>query len=92
VDTPLAQHWANEFYSQLTTNPPTLIVNMIEPADRERIPDLDPAVRKKQKIKWKDVVLAYNYKDTLNFIERNYVRVETVNGYAIYKLKNLTMP
>jgi hypothetical protein len=86
VDTPLAQRWADEFYSQLTANPPALIVNMIEPADRERIPDLDPEVRKRYKIKWKDVVLAHNYKDTLDFISRNYTRIDTINGSDIYRL------
>ena len=86
VDTPLAQHWAGQFYSQFTSNPPILIVNMIEPADRERIPDLDLEVRKQYKIKWKEVVLAYNYKDILEFIQQNYIRVDTVNGYDVYKL------
>ena len=56
VDTPLGNHWADQFYSQLTTDPPALIVNVIEPADRERIPDLDPDVREEYKIKRKEVV------------------------------------
>jgi hypothetical protein len=86
VDTPLAHRWADEFHTQLTTNPPALIVNMIEEADRERIPDLDPEVRQRQKIKWKDVVLAHNYKDVLEFINGNYVRVDTVNGCSVYQL------
>lgn len=87
VDTPLGNHWADQFYSQLTTDPPALIVNVIEPADRERIPDLDPIVRKEYKIKRKEVVLAPNLQDTLDFIEQNYVRIESVNGYDIYRLK-----
>ncbi len=87
VDTPLGNHWADQFYSQLTTDPPMLIVNVIEPADRERIPDLDPTVRKEYKIKRKEVVLALNLQDTLDFIEQNYVRIENVNGYDIYRLK-----
>ncbi len=86
VDTPLAQHWADGFYSQFTANPPKLIINMIEAADRQRIPDLDPETRKQYKIKWKDVVLAYNYKETLDFISQNYTRVDTVNGCDIYRL------
>jgi hypothetical protein len=87
VDTPLGNHWADQFYSQLTTDPPVLIVNVIEPADRERIPDLDPIVRKEYKIKRKEVVLAPNLQDTLDFIEQNYVRVGNVNGYDVYRLK-----
>jgi hypothetical protein len=87
VDTPLGNYWANQFYSQLTADPPSLIVNVIEPADRERIPDLDPIVRKEYKIKRKEVVLAPNLQDTLDFIEQNYVRISNVNGYDIYRLK-----
>ncbi len=90
VDTPLAQHWADGFYSQLKKNPPALIINMIEPADRERIPDLDPKIRKRYKIKWKDVVLAHNYKDVLEFIRENYIRVDNINGYDIYWLNVTT--
>ncbi|WKZ36475.1 MAG: glycosyltransferase family 39 protein [Anaerolineales bacterium] len=87
VDTPLTNAWAGQFYSQLSSEPPTLIVNLIEPADRERIPDLDPNVRKEQKIKWKDVVLAANLNATLDFIDENYVRVGNVNGADIYQLR-----
>ncbi len=87
VETPLARRWADEYYEQLTANPPVLIVNMIEPADRERIPDLDPEIRKQYKIKWKDVVLAHNYKATIEFIQQNYTRVDSVNGNDIYRLK-----
>lgn len=87
VDTPLGNHWAEQFYSQLTANPPALIVNVIEPADRERIPDLDPIVRREYKIKRKEVVLAPNLQDTFNFIEQNYVRIGDVDGYDIYRLK-----
>jgi hypothetical protein len=90
VDTPLGDHWAEQFYSQLTTDPPALIVNMIEPADRERIPDLDPLVRKQYKIKYKEVVLAPNLQDTLDFITKNYVRIGEVDGYDIYRLQTST--
>jgi hypothetical protein len=85
VDTPLGEHWANQFYSQFTTDPPVLIVNMIEAADRGRIPDIDPNIRKQYKIKWKDVVLAHNYLELLDFIHKNYTRVDTINGYDIYR-------
>jgi hypothetical protein len=87
VNTPLGEHWADQFYSQFTMHPPALVVNMIEPADRERIPDIDPEVRKQYKIKWKDVVLARNYKDMLDFIYQNYTRVDVINGCDIYRLK-----
>lgn len=90
VDTPLGQHWADQFYSQFTMDPPALIINMIEPADRERIPDIDPEVRKQYKIKWKDVVLAHNYKDILDFIHQNYTRVDTINGSDVYRLNTNT--
>lgn len=86
VDTPLGEYWAEQFYSQFTTDPPVLVVNMIESADRERIPDIDPEVRKQYKIKYKDVVLAHNYKDMLDFIHQNYTRVNTVGGSDIYRL------
>jgi hypothetical protein len=60
---------------------------MVEPADMERIPVLDPAVRKTQKIKWKSVVLAPNLKDTLDFIHEHYLWVDTVDGFGVYRLK-----
>ena len=91
VDTPLGERWANQFYSQFRADPPELVINMIEPADRERIPDIDPEVRRQYKIKYKDVVLAHNYKDMLDFIHENYTRVDTVDGYDIYRL-NTTLP
>ena len=91
VKTPLAQHWADQFYTQFTTNPPTLIVNMIDATDKARIPDLDTTVRKQTKIKWQDVILAHNFGDILQFVRLNYVRITTVDGADIYRLKT-TMP
>jgi len=87
VDTPLTNAWAEQFHSQLVSDPPQLIVNYIEPADRERIPDLDEDVRREQKIKRKSVVLASNLDETLLFIEENYVKIDTVNGADIYQLR-----
>jgi hypothetical protein len=86
INTPLGRHWADQFYSQFTTNPPDLVVNMIDLGDRERIPDVDPQVRKQKKIKLKEVVLAYNYNEILDFIHQNYTHVDTINGYDIYRL------
>ncbi len=91
VDTPLTQHWADQFYVQFTTHPPELIINMIEPADRERIPDIDSEVRKQYKTKWKEVVLAHNYKEVLEFIHQDYVRVAVIEGTDIYRL-NVAVP
>jgi hypothetical protein len=87
VKTPLGNHWADQFYSQLTTDPPVLIMNVIELTDRARIPDLDPVVRKKNKIKYKEVVLAQNLSETQDFIKENYTRIGTVDGCDIYRLK-----
>jgi hypothetical protein len=89
VKTPLGYRWADQFYSQLTADPPVLIINMIETTERNRIPDLDTLVRKQNKIKYKDVVLARNLPDTFDFIKRNYIRVETIGGYDIYRLKTI---
>jgi hypothetical protein len=88
VNTPLGQRWAEEFYQQFTAEPPLLIVNLIEEADRERIPDLDPAVRKVQGIKRGQVVLAENLPETLIFIEENYTLVASVDGHGIYRLRS----
>jgi len=87
VRSDLAYHWADQFYAQLTTDPPLLIINMIEPTDWERIPDLDPAVRKQRTIRWKQVVLAPNLKDVFNFVEQYYALVGDVDGHGIYRLK-----
>jgi len=91
VDTPLTNSWAEQFYAQISSDPPKLIVNLIEPADSERIPDLDRSVRREQRIKWRDVVLASNMNETLSFIEENYIKVDTVNGADIYQLRT-TLP
>jgi hypothetical protein len=91
VRTELGNHWAEQFYSQFTDNPPVLVINMIEEADRDRIPDLDRAVRKVETIRYKDVVLAPNLKNILNFIDDYYVLVGEVNGSDIYRLKS-TLP
>ncbi|MBM3126780.1 MAG: hypothetical protein FJZ87_17210 [Chloroflexi bacterium] len=87
VDTSLGHFWAEQFFAQFTGDPPALIIDMVEPADRERIPVLDPLIRKTQKIKWKSVVLAPNLNDTLDFIKSNYELVDIVDGYDIYRLK-----
>jgi hypothetical protein len=87
VDTPLTNAWAGQFYSQFTSEPPKFIVNYIEPADLERIPDIDEVVRKEQRIRRKVVVLAGNLDETLLFIEENYIKVDTINGADIYQLK-----
>jgi uncharacterized membrane protein len=91
VKSELGNHWADQFYSQFTSDPPALVINMIEDADRDRIPDLDPAVRKVENIKYKEVVLAPNLKDVLNFIDDNYVLMGKIDGNDIYRLKT-TLP
>jgi hypothetical protein len=87
VKSPLADHWAEQFYEQFTADPPVLVINMIEEADQDRIPDLDRDVRRQQTIRYRSVVLAPNLKDMLNFIDDNYVLVGTVDGSDIYRLK-----
>jgi Dolichyl-phosphate-mannose-protein mannosyltransferase len=91
VRSELADRWAEQFYAQFTSNPPALVINMIEEADRNRIPDLNRAVRKVETIRYKDVVLAPNLKDILDFIGDNYVLVGEVDGSDIYRLKT-TLP
>jgi hypothetical protein len=88
VRTGLTNHWADQFYRQFTSDPPVLIVNMIDDSLRGLIPDLDLNVRKQEKIKYKDVVLAPNLRDILSFIDKNYVLVETVDRHNIYRLKS----
>lgn len=85
-DSPLTRRWADLTLAQVSEHPPTLIINLIEPADWERIPDLDPVVRKERPIKWKTTVLAHNYKVMLLFIEQNYIRVVDAAEYDIYRL------
>lgn len=87
VDTPLTNAWAEQFHSQLVSDPPQLIVNYIEPTDRERIPDLDEDIRREQKIKRKSIVLASNLDETLLFIEENYIKIDTVDGAGIYQFR-----
>ena len=60
---------------------------MVEPPNRERIPFITPELREKQRIKRRQIVLAPNLDTVLNFTEQNYVLVEDVDGYGIYRLK-----
>ncbi|MCI0552077.1 MAG: glycosyltransferase family 39 protein [Anaerolineae bacterium] len=87
VESGLTHQWAEEFYQQITSEPPIMIVDMVEPPDRERIPFITPELREKQRIKRRQIVLAPNLDIVLNFIEQNYVLVEEVDGYRVYSLK-----
>jgi hypothetical protein len=86
VDSPLGRAWADQFYAELTADPPILLVNMIEPDDRERLPDLDRIVRREQTIKRGQVVLAHNLPETLNWIEAHYTLAGRVDGHDVYRL------
>jgi hypothetical protein len=86
VDSPLGRAWADQFYAELTADPPILLINMIEPDDRERLPDLDRQVRRDQTIKRSQVVLAHNLPETLDWIEAHYTLAGRVDGHDIYRL------
>ena len=87
VESGLTHQWAEEFYQQITSAPPVMIVDMVEPPDRERIPFITPELREKQRIKRRQIVLAPNLDRVFNFIEQNYVLVGEVDGYRVYRLK-----
>ena len=87
VESGLAHQWAEAFYSQLTSEPPIMIVDMVEPPDRERIPFLTPELRETQRIKRRLIVLAYNLDLVFDFFEQNYTFAEEVAGYKVYRLK-----
>ena len=64
-----------------------MIVDMVEPPDRERIPFITSELREKQRIKRRQIVLAPNLDMVLNFIRQNYVLAEKVDAYKAYRLR-----
>lgn len=87
VESGPAHQWADEFYRQITSRPPVMIVDMVEPPDRERIPFITSELREKQRIKRRQIVLAPNLDMVLNFIGQNYVLAGEVDGYKAYRLR-----
>ena len=86
VDTPLGHSWADQFYEQLTANPPTLIVDVVN-IEIDPIPSLDASLRKTQrKSLFKGYIYAPNLQQVFDFIAGHYVLVEMVEGNAVYRL------
>ena len=87
VDVPFSQHMADQFYTDLTTKKPVLIVDTAL-INQDLVPALYPAIRKDQfKSGQLWPTLPQNIDAVLTFIDENYELAETIQGYPIYRRK-----
>jgi len=87
VDVPFSQQMADQFYADLTTKRPLLIVDTAL-INQDLVPALDPAIRKEQFQSGKLwPTLPGNINAVLEFIDQNYELAETIQGYSIYQRK-----
>lgn len=87
LDVPFSQQISDQFYSDLVTKKPVLIVDTAL-INQDIVPALDPAIRKEQfKSGQLWPTLPKNINSVLNFIDENYQLVETIDHYPIYRLK-----
>lgn len=87
VDVPLSKQMADQFYADLTTKKPLLIVDTAL-INQDLVPALDPAIRREQFKSGKLwPTLPENINAVLAFIDQNYELTETIQGYPIYRRK-----
>jgi hypothetical protein len=85
VDTPLGYQWGEQFYEQFISDPPVIIVDMVNP-EADPIPSINEEVRKTQKKVLKGWVLAPSLEKVFDYINENYVLAGDADGYPVYKL------
>lgn len=87
VDVPFARQMADQFYHDLTTRQPLLIVDAAL-INQDLVPALDPAIRREQFRSGKLwPTLPENIHAVLEFIDQNYELTDTIQGYPIYRRK-----
>jgi hypothetical protein len=87
VDVPFSRQMSDQFYADLTTRKPLLIVDTAL-VNQDLVPALDPAIRREQFQSGKLwPTLPENINAVLEFIDQNYELAETIQGYPIYRRK-----
>lgn len=87
IDVPFSQQMAEQFYADLTTKKPLLIVDTAL-INQDLVPSLHPATRREQFQSGKLwPTLPENIDAVLEFIDQNYELSETIEGYPIYRRK-----
>ncbi|MCS6995323.1 MAG: hypothetical protein N2117_06450 [Anaerolineales bacterium] len=87
AETPLSRRMADQFYADLTTRPPLLIVDTAL-INQDLVPSLDPSIRREQFQSGKLwPTLPENIHAVLAFIDEHYQLVETIQNYPIYRRK-----
>lgn len=86
VDTPLGYQWGEQFYEQFISDPPVVIVDMVNPK-ADPIPSINEDVRKTQKRVLRNAILAPSLDRVFDYINTNYVLVGEADGYPVYQLK-----
>ncbi len=87
MDVPFSKQMADQFYIDLTTKKPLLIVDTAL-INQDLVPSLNPAIRREQFKSGKLwPTLPENINTVLDFIDQNYELTETIQGYPIYRRK-----
>ncbi|PWH15625.1 MAG: hypothetical protein DDG60_05460 [Anaerolineae bacterium] len=87
VDVPFSRQMAAQFYTDLTTKKPLLIVDTAL-INQDLVPALDPAIRRAQFQSGKLwPTLPENIHAVLQFIDENYQLAEIIQNYPIYRRK-----
>lgn len=87
AETPLSRRMAAQFYADLTTRPPLLIVDTAL-INQDLVPSLDPSIRREQFQSGKLwPTLPENIHAVLAFIDEHYALAETIQNYPIYRRK-----
>jgi hypothetical protein len=87
VDVPFSRQMAEQFYTDLTTKQPLLIVDTAL-INQDLVPALDLVIRREQFKSGKLwPTLPENINAVLEFIDQNYELTETIQGYPIYRRK-----
>lgn len=87
VDVPFSRQMSDQFYADLTTKKPLLIVDTAL-VNQDLVPALDPAIRREQFKSGKLwPTLPENINAVLEFIDQNYELTETIQGHPIYRRK-----
>ncbi len=87
LDIPYGRTMSDQFYADLTTHPPTLIVDAAL-MNQDLVPSLNPDIRREQQKSgklWQ--TLPHNLQQTLEYISSHYTFLQTIDGYPVYQRK-----
>ena len=88
INSPITQELVDGFYRDVTTHPPTLIVDGYIDAPDD-VPSLDPTIRAAQRARNHGTTYHPAHIDAFfTFVQSNYVAVGDLDGYTIYRLRH----